>query len=192
MAGRSETLPAVPDLEGYFVLDAHMHVEGELPYLLVSGLPVVNEEDLIRDMNAYKITMAGVMGNPTACAISMEAQAKGNDQIAKCAKVYPERAFGIGMINVRGEKESLREAARCLGKLGMKAIKVWPWADVPINSQAVMDLAKVCEEHGAALTVHTDNMDPRAHPCLLGEVAKEFPEIHTTREWHTKQLLTTP
>lgn len=160
------------------VVDTHAHLELPVPYLLsdLSGVSL-SPDALIASMEKNGIDKSVIMGSATSAQVSLENQEKNQEIVAEAAKEYPKRLIPFAFINPRSGKAGLDLANKCFTDHRMKGLKVWPWADAPINCKAVRALAEICNHYQVPLSIHTDNLDPRAHPWLIGELAKDFPDL---------------
>lgn len=160
------------------IVDAHVHLELPVPYVLsdLSGM-AISPEALIDSMERYGIDKSVLMGSSTSAQVSLETQEENHRLIVEASRKYSKKIIPFAFINPRSGKAGLELAKKCFSEYGMKGLKIWPWADFPINCKAVYDLAEICREYRVPLSVHTDNLDPRAHPWLIGEVAKDFPDL---------------
>jgi predicted TIM-barrel fold metal-dependent hydrolase len=159
------------------VVDTHAHIELPVPYVLsdTSGIDL-RPEALVKSMKLYGIDKSVIMGSTTTAAISLETQEENHKVVAEASREFPE-LIPFALINPRSGEPGLKLAELCFGKYKMKGLKIWPWADFPINCAPVHDLAEICLRHGVPLDIHTDNLDPRAHPWLVGELAQDFPDL---------------
>jgi predicted TIM-barrel fold metal-dependent hydrolase len=127
-------------------------------------------------MDRNGVTISLIQGTSTGGQISVDVMRRSNDYIVEAHHRYPQRLLPYCMVNPVTGQAALDEARRCLG-LGMRGVKVWPWGGFPIDCPPMRALARLCAGHGRPLSVHTDNLDPRAHPYQLGRLAEAFSDL---------------
>ncbi|MCA9772426.1 MAG: amidohydrolase, partial [Myxococcales bacterium] len=107
-----------------------------------------------------------------------------NDDVARWCAAYPGRLVGVGSVDLRRPMDAVREARRCVGDLGFKAIRVLPWLwELPPNDRRYYPVYAACVEAGVPFCLqvgHTGPLRPSEYgrPIpYLDDVALEFPEL---------------
>ena len=150
------------------ILDAHSHL-GYSP-IFSAG---VTEEVLLATMDANGIDASVVMPAAGSDPVST------HDSIAAACRRLPDRIFGmVSMTPLIGRDPYVREAERCVGELGFKALKLHPQAHAVSPAFEVSDVVFETASHlGVPVMVHTGAGAPFALPSLLIRRAREYPEL---------------
>lgn len=110
-------------IEGYEVLDAHVHLgpSGEwVPYLD----PSVSAEEVIEAMDRAGVGRAIVFPNPDVGDRYPEL----NDVMIEAVMKYPDRFIGFGRVDPRRGEKTVEEVSRCSSK-GLEGIKLHPYVE---------------------------------------------------------------
>mgnify|MGYP000021927189 CR=1 FL=1 len=107
-----------------------------------------------------------------------------NDFVARYVRQHPDRMIGIACVDPSRPKEAVDEVTRAHDELGMKGITLSPAAQNfhPADSAAMRVYTQVARLrmplifHQAVHASATSKME-FARPCLIDEVAREFPDL---------------
>jgi uncharacterized protein len=120
---------------------------------------------------------------------------KWNDWIAEGAERYPDRLIGFMAVDPRAGKEALDEIDRCVRKLGLKGMKLYPPAGFAINDKEyAYPIYDRAQELGIPILLHTgDQTSPPnkisyTRPTMIDDVACDFPDLkiiaaHMSTPW---------
>lgn len=104
---------------------------------------------------------------------------EGNDRVARFAKKYPGKVWGVADINPGlDEEEYFAEAERCVKELGFVAIKMHPAMHGCRPGSKHSAKVYECARHlGVPVIVHTGTGIPYALPTLMLPIAKQYPDL---------------
>ncbi len=106
-----------------------------------------------------------------------------NDEVAGFVAQAPNRLTGIGSADISRPMDAVREARRCVEKLGFKGMRVLPWLwEAPPTDRRFYPLFAACVELGVPFCTqigHTGPLMPSepGRPLYLDQVALDFPEL---------------
>ena len=106
-----------------------------------------------------------------------------NDEVAGFVAESKGRLLGVGSVDISKPMAAMREARRCIGELGFKAIRVLPWLwEVPPTDRRFYPLYAACCELGVPFCTqigHTGPLMPSevGRPIYLDQVAIDFPDL---------------
>lgn len=107
-----------------------------------------------------------------------------NERIAEHVRAHRDRMVAFAGVDPSGPKEAIAELRRCKSELGMVGLSIAPAAQDfhPSNSQAMTVYAEAAQlalpiVFHAGVHVSAATKLEYAHPLLLDEVAREFPEL---------------
>ncbi len=107
-----------------------------------------------------------------------------NDSVAALCRAHPTRLVGVASVDLARPMDAVRELRRCVGSLGMRALRVLPWLwGLPPNDRRYYPLYAACIDLGIPFCLqvgHAGPMfasDPGRPIPYLDEVALEFPEL---------------
>lgn len=106
-----------------------------------------------------------------------------NDEVAACVAQSDGKLAGVGGVDISKPMLAMREARRCIGELGFKAIRVLPWLwEVPPTDRRFYPVYAACCELGVPFCTqigHTGPLMPSevGRPIYLDQVAIDFPEL---------------
>lgn len=126
---------------------------------------------LVEDLEAFGITKVGIS---SLSGVSMRAQ---NDLVYKAMCEYPDKVIGYAFINPK-DPNAIEEIHRCLGELGMKAVKFHSWKHgyYPDNTPQLDEIFKVVESYGVHVQMHVGTA-PFSTPYTWVDYAKKFPNL---------------
>ena len=164
------------------VIDAHVHLGRSYSWAsyesYVFDTPVGRQEDFnhvvfSRIMKDIGIDMAVIMPSKQA-AVSGD-NAKENETIAAIARDQPEKFVGMALLNPL-KAGATDELARCVDKLGMKALKLHPYAQCysPLLS-SVQTLVEEAVKLRIPVMVHSGT-PPHTEPLQVATLADIFPD----------------
>lgn len=152
------------------IIDTHAHI-GTSKF---SGV-TITEEDLIKAMRENFVKAALVLPQ----AVDFEEVQQVHKKIYVLSKKYPDQIFGVACVDPwSGEKDFLKEVARCIEEYGFKALK--------INSHGhnISPLSPNCEKvyraaahYGIPVILHTGLGTPVSLPSLVIKPALAYPEV---------------
>ena len=107
-----------------------------------------------------------------------------NDEVAGFVAESKGRLLGVGSVDISKPMAAMREARRCVGELGFKAIRVLPWLwEVPPTDRRFYPLYAACCELGVPFCTQVGHTGPllpseygRPIP-YIDQVAIDFPEL---------------
>lgn len=129
-----------------------------------------------------------------------------NEEVAAIVRRYPDRFVGCGTLDPRRRPmQVVREAERLVRDLGLRAIRLEPYAygdgvtGAPPNAKMYWPLYAKCVELGVPVCIqvgHTGPLLPSdpGRPIYLDEVALAFPELviigcHLGQPWHEEMMI---
>jgi predicted TIM-barrel fold metal-dependent hydrolase len=154
------------------LIDVHAHLGDGV----VSGT-TTTERDLLEAWEAAGIDVAIVQ--PTMQRVDMESQRSIHDRIARMAKSYPGRVYGMCSLSPRLPPQLYKdEAKRCIEELGFVGIKLNPLTQAcgPMGPGGLM-VFETCQSLGIPIMIHTGTGLPISLPSLALPRARQFPEV---------------
>ena len=123
-----------------------------------------------------------------------------NDEVAEFVSASGGRLRGVASVDIRNPVRAVAELRRCVGELGMVALRVLPWLwETPPTDRRMYPLYAACVELGIPFCTqvgHTGPMMPsepgRPIP-YIDQVAIDFPDLtivggHIGYPWTTEMI----
>lgn len=151
------------------IIDSHAHIGP----CNVFGLNIT-EDELIRTMDENQIDVSIVQPYPGA-----PDPKEIHNRIAKMAKKYPNRIFGLASVNPHIKKEDyISEITRCVEEYGFVGVKLHTigHAVLPLSKDAEV-VFEVAAKLGITVNVHTGPGIPFSVPALCIPRARQYPEV---------------
>jgi predicted TIM-barrel fold metal-dependent hydrolase len=154
---------------GFQVYDTHTHI-GRARH---SGSEF-SADQMLRSMDAFGVDRSVLIPFPV-----VEDYRREHDLIGKAVADYPDRFTGAICLNpFVPEAEFRGEVARCVEKLGLRALKLQPQYQ-PLNPLSARSdfFFETAVEHGLPIIAHTGSGIPFSLPSLFIAPAKKFSEL---------------
>jgi predicted TIM-barrel fold metal-dependent hydrolase len=150
------------------IFDAHNHIGRSLGSWAVG----LSAEELIERMNIHGVDKAVVISY-------LEGGIIDNDYVDEAAKKFPNRLIPCAVINPWQGAAATSEFDRCVGKLGMKSIKLHPFLhSYPVSSHSLLDqIFEKCTKTRLPIIIHGASDGPFNTPLQIAEMAQTFPEV---------------
>jgi predicted TIM-barrel fold metal-dependent hydrolase len=150
------------------IVDAHTHMPGQA-FSMISGLEARGFLELM-DVHgidkAWVFTLDGLYFDP----------APHNDRLKDFCSVAPERLIPFCTVHPRYSNH-IEELRRCIDELGMKGVKLHPWAQAFTPVEAFMDaLGEEMESMGVPVEFH-DGTPPYSSPLQIAHFAQRHPKL---------------
>ncbi|MBI1355972.1 MAG: amidohydrolase family protein [Acidobacteria bacterium] len=153
---------------GFPIYDTHTHI-GRARH---SGMRFT-AEDMLRSMDGYGVERAVLIPYPV-----VEDHRAAHDEIGAAVAAHPDRFTGAICLNpFIPEQEFRDEAARCVEKLGLRALKLQPQYQ-PLNPVSPRSdfFFETAARHRLPIIAHTGSGVPFSLPSLFIAPARRFPE----------------
>ena len=151
------------------IVDAHVHL-GDCRVFDLNN----TEDEVIGTMDSNEVEVAVVQPFPGARDVEDV-----HNRIAKLAKVYPDRIFGLASMNPHVDrKDYVGEMKRCVEKLGFVGIKMHTvgHALMPLSKDG-MTILETAAALKVPVMIHTGPGVPLASPSMGIPCARKFPEV---------------
>ncbi len=143
-------------------------------------------EAAIAAMDEGGVDMAFVLPEKMMEMSGFSAPLSTNGYVLEAVEKYPDRFMlcaNVGPFKFRGVKNAIWELEYFATQHGMRAVKVYPPGDLPLNDRSLWPFYEKCEELGVAVFIHTGNAytypltSSYCHPHLLEDVFNDFPTL---------------
>jgi predicted TIM-barrel fold metal-dependent hydrolase len=151
------------------IVDAHAHIgfsHKQYP------LYIRSIDKMLEVMDRYEIARA--------CVSSLKAiqydYREGNRELKSIVAQFPERFIPFCVVHPRDWGVAEPELEKCITDWGWKALKLHPVDQAfPADCLSARDIIARAAELGIVVAIHS-SMDDCAHPCRIGNLARDFPE----------------
>ena len=140
--------------------------------------------DLLAEMDAAGVHMAGVIASCVARGVGGEVLRTPAEEVRAIVAAHPDRFFGWLGVNPLGGMGTLREIERGIRELGFKGVHIYPhWFGVPVDDRSYWPIYAKCCELGVPLVLQVGQQSKRggaklvAEPVRLDQVCLDFPEL---------------
>jgi predicted TIM-barrel fold metal-dependent hydrolase len=143
-------------------------------------------EACIADMDEGGVDMAFVLPEKMMEMSGYSAPLSTNGYILQAVQENPERMMlcaNVGPFKIRGVKNAIWELEYLATQHDMRAVKVYPVGDLPLNDRSLWPFYEKCEELGVTVFIHTGvawvypMTSAFCHPHLLEDVFNDFPAL---------------
>jgi predicted TIM-barrel fold metal-dependent hydrolase len=152
------------------IYDAHVHFGPStqwVPYIN----PEVTIEDVLKEMDRYKIQKSVVFPNPHVGDKYPEL----NDLVAGAEKKYSSKIIGFGRVDPRRGEEAIREIIR-IKELGLRGVKLHPYVECFRPDHPFFDefFGKI-RELDMVILIHTGTLF--SSPGYIKQVLKKYTDL---------------
>ncbi len=143
-------------------------------------------EACIADMDDGGVDMVFALPEKMMEMSGYSAPLSTNGYILQAVEKFPDRMMlcaNVGPFKFRGVENAIWELEYLATQHNMKAVKVYPPGDLPINDRSLWPFYEKCEELGVVVFCHTGNAytypltSSYCHPHLLEDVFNDFPNL---------------
>lgn len=162
-------------IDGMRVIDAHCHIgefRGER-----HGLRSFSADDLIERMDRCGIDQA-IVAHLIFPLWEQEDFKRANNYVIQATWNYPDRLFGLCVVNPKHGAFAQQEVRRCL-EAGLKGIKLQPAQHgcYPIDGELMDPIMKRAEAAGVPVVTHSDFNVRCCTPYQVARLAARYPRV---------------
>ncbi|MFW9905661.1 MAG: amidohydrolase family protein [Candidatus Thorarchaeota archaeon] len=105
-----------------------------------------------------------------------------NDRVAEMVNQFPDRLIGFAGIDPRRGEKALEELERCIEKLGLKGVKLWPLTGFYPDDKDFYPFYGLVEEKNLPILCHTGSGPVKMYlkycrPAHVDTIAVDFPDM---------------